>query len=125
MGFAGTGKTIGRVVTITVADNVTSNTIGAFRVPAGFLVTGIIAAATDIDTGTAAVTLSVGDAGSGTRYLNASTIGQAGTTTQTLAATGLLFQNTVDTEILITITLQSATAVAGTLALYLIGVMAQ
>jgi len=95
-------------------------------VPAGFTVTGIIAVSTDIDTnGSPAVTLSVGDAASGTRYLSASVIGQAGTTTQTLAATGLLFLNTVDTEILITITLQSATAAAGTLSLYLSGFMAQ
>ena len=122
-GFFRNRKMLGRVVNITVADNVTGNTIGAFTVPAGFTVVGIIAASTDIDTGTPAVTLSVGDAASGTRYLNASTIGQAGTTTQTLATTGLLFKNTVETEILITITLQSATPAAGTLSLYLDGFM--
>jgi hypothetical protein len=120
-GFARTMKTVGRRVTISVADNVTGNTIGAFTVPPGFTVTGIIAVATDIDTGTAAVTLSVGDASSGNRYLSASTIGQAGTSTQTLATTGLLFKNLVDTEILITVTLQSAAAAAGTVDLYLQG----
>jgi hypothetical protein len=109
------------VVNLSVADLVTGNTIGAFMVPAGFTVVGIIAVATDMDSGTPALTLSVGDAASGTRYLNASTIGQAGTTTQTLATTGLLFKNTADTEILITVTLQPATAVAGTVALYLDG----
>jgi hypothetical protein len=50
-------------------------------------VTGIIAVPTDMDSG-AALTLSVGDAASGTRYLNASTMGQAATTVTTLAATG-------------------------------------
>lgn len=125
MGFVGTQKVVGRVVAISVADNVTANTVGAFKVPAGFTVTGIIAAATDMDSAGPSLTLSVGDAASGVRYLSASTIGQAGTTTQTLASTGLLFLNTVDTEILITITAQSATAVAGTVALYLIGFMAQ
>src|SRR5882757_3726549 len=107
MGFEGTMKIIGRVVAIngiaTTGDNVTGNTVGAFKVPAGFAVTGIIAVATDLDAGTNAMTFSVGDAGSGVRYLSASTIAQAGGTTQTLASTGLLFLNTVDTEILITL----------------------
>lgn len=124
MGFVDTMKTIGRVVTLTAADLVTGNTVGAFKVPAGFTVTGVIAVATDMDSGSA-LTLSVGDAASGIRYLNAATIGQTGTTTQTLAATGLLFLNTVDTEILVTCTLQGAASVAGTLALYLSGFMAQ
>lgn len=124
MGFAGTSKTIGRVVTLSATDLVTANTVGAFKVPAGFTVTGIIAVPTDMDSG-AALTLSVGDAASGTRYLNASTMGQAATTTTTLASTGLLFLNTVDTEILVTCTLQGSASVAGTLALYLVGFMAQ
>lgn len=124
MGFACTMKTIGRVVTLSATDLVTANTVGAFKVPAGFTVTGIIAVPTDMDSG-AALTLSVGDAALGTRYLSASTMGQAATTTTTLAATGLLFLNTVDTEIIITCTLQGAASVAGTVALYLVGFMAQ
>jgi hypothetical protein len=123
-GFAGTMKAIGRTVTLAAADLVTGNTVGAFKVPAGFMVTGIIAIASDMDSG-AALTLSVGDATSGTRYLNASTIGQAGTTTQTLASTGLAFLNTVDTEILVTCTLQGSSSVAGTLGLWLTGFIAQ
>jgi hypothetical protein len=122
MGFAGTQKTIGRVVTVTATDNTTGNTIGAFKVPAGFTVTGIIAVPTDMDSSTN-MTISVGDAASGTRYLSASTMGQAATTTTTLASTGLLFLNTVDTEILVTITVQGTAA--GTIALYLQGFMAQ
>lgn len=125
MGFEGTMKTIGRVVAISAADNVTANTVGAFKVPAGFVATGIIASSTDLDTGTNAMTLSVGDAASGTRYLNASTIGQAGTSTQTLASPVGLFLNTVDTEILITFTLGATVPAAGTIALYLSGFMAQ
>ena len=124
MGFAGTQKVCGRVVTLSATDLVTGNTVGAFKVPAGFTVTGIIAVPTDMDSG-AALTLSVGDAASGTRYLNASTMGQAATTVTTLATTGLLFLNTADTEILVTCTLQGSSSVAGTLALYLIGFMAQ
>lgn len=121
-GFARTRKDIGRLVTLAAADLVTGNTVGAFMVPAGFVVTGIIAVPTDMDSGSA-LTLSVGDAASGTRYLNASTMGQAGTTTTTLASTGLLFKNTVDTEILVTCTLQGSSSVAGTLDLRLNGYM--
>ncbi len=121
-GFARNNKTIGRTVTLAAADLVTGNTVGAFLVPAGFVVTGIIAVATDMDSGSA-LTLSVGDAGSGTRYLSASTIGQTGATTQTLASTGLLFKNTTDTEILVTCTLQGSSSVAGTLDLRLVGYM--
>lgn len=122
-GFSRTRKSLGRLVALAVADLVTGNTVGAFMVPAGFVVTGIIAVATDMDSGTPALTLSVGDSGSGTRYLSASTIGQAGTTTTTLASTGLLYKNTVDTEVLVTVTLQPATAVAGTVDLRLEGYM--
>jgi hypothetical protein len=121
LGESRTTKTFGRRVTVLAADLVTANVIEAFIVPAGFVVTGIIAVSTDLDAGTNAMTLSVGDAASGTRYLSASNIGQAGTTTQTLASTGLLFNNTVDTKILITITLGPTVAAAGTIDLYLIG----
>jgi hypothetical protein len=65
----------------------------------------------------------VGDSGSSVRHLSSSTIGQAGTTTQTLASTGLLYNYTTDTKILVTATTGSATAVAGTLDLYLQGFM--
>lgn len=121
-GFARVHKTFGRLVTLAAADLVTGNTVGAFVVPAGFVVTSIIAVPTDMDSGSA-LTLSVGDAASGTRYLNASTMGQAATTVNTLASTGLLFKNTVDTEILVTCTLQGSSSVAGTLDLRLQGYM--
>jgi hypothetical protein len=121
-GFARTMKTFGRVVNVSVADNVTGTVIGAFTVPAGFVVTSILAVPTDMDSGTA-MTISVGDAASGTRFLSASTMGQAGTLTTTAltTATGLLFKYTTETEIQVTITLQATTAVAGTIALYLTG----
>lgn len=128
MGFMGTRKTFGRVVTLTAADLVTGNTVGAFKVAAGFTVTGIIAVMTDMDSG-AALLLSVGDAVSGTRFLSSDTGGQAGATktafTTVTAGTNLLFLYTVDTEILITCTLQGSSSVAGTMTLYLEGFMAQ
>jgi hypothetical protein len=124
-GFARTMKTYGRRVAMAVGDLTTGNIVEAFTVPAGFTVTGIIAVASDMDSnGSPTVALSVGDAASGVRFLSSSTIAQAGTTTQTLASTGLLFAYTADTKILVTATTGSATAVAGTLDLYLSGFVA-
>jgi hypothetical protein len=69
----------------------------------------------------AALTLSVGDAASGTRFLNASTIGRPARPLRRLATTGVLFAYTTDTKILVTCTLQGSSSVAGTLDLYLQG----
>lgn len=124
VGYARTMKTFGRRVTMKTTDLALNAVVAAFKVPAGFTVTGIIAVATDLDTGgSATLALSVGDSGSATRHLSSSTIGQAGTSTQTLASTGLLYQYTADTEILITASTAAATAAAGTIDLYLIGFM--
>jgi hypothetical protein len=120
-GFARTMKTYGRTVTIGTADNVTGNTVGAFMLPAGFVVTGLIAVATDMDSGTPALVLTIGDAGNAARYFAAGTLGQSAGSSTTLASAGLLYKNTVDTEVLITVSTQSATAVAGTVDLRLIG----
>jgi hypothetical protein len=119
-GEARTMKAFGRRVTLSATDLVTGNIVEAFIVPAGFTVTGILAVASDMDSGSA-LTLSVGDAASGIRFLNAATIGQTGISTSTLATTGVLFTYTVDTKILVTCTLQGASSVAGTLDLYLQG----
>lgn len=122
LGFSRNMKAFGRRVTLAAADLVTAQIVEAFVVPVGFIATGIIAVATDMDSnGSPTLALSVGDSGSATRFLSSSTIGQAGTTTQTLASTGLLFEFTADTKILVTATTGSATAVAGTLDLYLTG----
>jgi hypothetical protein len=125
LGEARTAKYLGRRVTLATTDLVTSGVVEAFIVPAGFTVVGIIAVASDMDSnGTPTLAISVGDSGSSVRFLSSSTIGQAGTTTQTLASTGLLFAYTSDTKILVTMTTGSATAVAGTLDLYLLGFVA-
>jgi hypothetical protein len=129
MGFAGTMKTIGRVVTLTAADLVTGNIVKAFRVPAGFTVLSLVAAVfTDMDSG-ATLLISVGDAVSGTRFLSSDNSGQAGGTrtafTTPTVGTNTLFLYTVDTDILVTITAQGTASVAGTLTLYLSGFIAQ
>lgn len=123
-GYARTAKTFGRRVTMKTTDLALNAVVAAFKVPAGFTVTGIIAVATDMDTnGSPTLALSVGDSGSATRHLSSSTIGQAGTSTQTLASTGLLYQYTAESEILITASTAAATAAAGTIDLYLTGFM--
>lgn len=125
-GFARTMKTFGRRVALATTDLALNRTTGAFVVPRGFVATGIIAVASDMDTnGVPTLALSVGDAASATRFLSSSTIGQTGATTQTLAATGLLFEFTADTEIVITASTAAATAAAGTLDLYLTGFINQ
>jgi hypothetical protein len=125
LGEARTSKTFGRRVTFATTDLATGSVVEAFIVPAGFTVTGIIAVSTDMDSnGSPTAALSVGDAGSSVRFLSSSVIPQAGTTTQTLASTGLLFAYTADTKILCTMTTGSATAVAGTVDLYLTGFVA-
>jgi hypothetical protein len=111
-GFARTMKTLGRVVTVNAADYTgMPNTIGAFTLPPGFTVTSIIA----ISSAMAAINFSVGDSGAASRYL---TTGVTGATNITLATAGLLYKNTAETEVLITVT---AGSVAGTIGLYITG----
>ena len=77
------------------------NVVVAFRVPAGFIATGINMTVPDLDTGTT-LTISVGDSVTPGRLISASTIGQAGGTVSTLAGTGSYYLYTADTDILVT-----------------------
>jgi len=124
MGFASTMKTIGRVSTITVADNVTANTVGLFRLPAGFTITALLGSATDMDTGGPAMLITIGDSGSANRYV-ASVSAGAAIASWTLAATGLFYTTPADTEVVVTIATQAATPAAGTITLYFVGFMSQ
>jgi hypothetical protein len=124
-GFARTGKVFGRRVSFATTDLALNAVVEAFMVPAGFTVTGVIAVTTDMDSnGSPTLQLSVGDSGSSVRFLAAANnLGQAAATVTTLAAAGLLYTFTADTKILVTATTASATAVAGTVDLYLQGFM--
>jgi hypothetical protein len=110
-------------------DLTTGNTVTLFRVPKGFTVTGFRCDATDMDSnGTPTVTLSIGDGTSGVRFLNASTIAQAGGTVSGNIATtgatispGMFYKFPADTDILATFTAGAATAAAGTINVYLEG----
>jgi hypothetical protein len=112
---------MGRRVALTTTDLGTSaNTIGAFTVPAGFVVDGCAVAYSDMDGGTS-LSISLGDAALPTRYLNGDVTGRTGGTTVAVASTGLLYKNPAETEILITIGVAAGTPVAGTMDVYLSG----
>jgi hypothetical protein len=129
LGESRTAKVFGRRVNMATGDLTTGNVVEAFIVPAGFTVTGIVMIASDMDSnGTPTLALSVGDAASATRFLSSNTAGQTGAAPvvafTTPATTNVLFAYTADTKILITATTGSATAVAGTIDLYLTGFVA-
>lgn len=122
LGEARSQKVLGGPIAITTADNVTNNLVALLRVPAGFTVTGVYLALTDIDTnGSPAVLVTLGDTGDDDRLVTSSNIGQAGGSTTTLASTGLYYRYDTDADIMLKIATQSATAAAGTATAYVTG----
>lgn len=121
-GFARTMKAFGGAVSLLTTDLALNRTTGLFTVPRGFVVTGIDVTITDVDTnGTPLVQFSIGDSGSAARLFAASTLGQAGGTSATLAAAGKFYEFPAETEIIMTCTAAAATAAAGTLTVLLFG----
>ena len=96
----------------------TTDTIEFGVVPKGFRVMGGTVEVGDIGAGTSV--LNIGDSGSATRLLSASTIIQAGGVVQLSAGSGINFSYTADTLVTGTITIASGDA-AGTIALFLVG----
>lgn len=98
----------------------TNDYIEMVTLPANAVVTGMTLHATDLDTdGSPALTLSVGDSASANRFISASTIGQAGGYTSTLASgTGAMFYKyTAPTKIRVTAAAGAATGTTGTIKL--------
>jgi hypothetical protein len=123
-GFSRTMKTLGGAIALLATDPVATNTVQVMKAPKGFVVTGVYLALTDIDTnGSPTVLATLGDAGDDDRFVTSSNIGQAGGSTTTLAATGLYYEFTQDTDIALKFPTGSATAVAGTATVYLTGFM--
>lgn len=90
--------------------------VGLFYLPKGAVVTGILAKATDMDTnGSPALAFDIGDDSDEDRFLAASTIGQAGTATSTLAAAGVMHKYTAATLVKAYVQTAAATGAAGTL----------
>lgn len=100
-------------MTTAMIDNANDD-VGLFYVPAGAVITGILVRATDMDSGTAMV-FDIGDAADEDRLFSASTLGQAGGASTALAATGVLYKYTAQTQIRAYIATASGTPVAGTL----------
>lgn len=101
-------------MTTTMLDNA-DDEVSLFWLPKGAVVTGITAMGTDMDSGAAALVFDIGDDGDEDRLMAATTIGQAGTLSNTLAVTGFLYKYTADTRIKCYTKVAAATAVAGTL----------
>lgn len=107
---------------ITAYAEITPTTLGAgdtfdmIRVPNGAIITGVTLYADDLDSNVSpTLTLSVGDSSSSTRFISASTIGQAGGFTSTVASgTGaMFFKYTSESNIRVTSTAASATYQSG------------
>jgi len=90
-----------------------NNVIQALPVYAGETVLGVELVATDLDTGAAAITLSVGDGASTARYISASDVGQAGGLAKHTAGTP--YQYAADDTIDVLVAAAAATGADGTI----------
>lgn len=92
----------------------TSDTLNFFYLPAGARVLMAVLEATDMDTGgSPSLTLNIGDAGDPDRLFAASTVGQAGTVSSAIAATGAGVKFTDKTLITGVAAANAATGAAG------------
>ncbi|MDC9825672.1 hypothetical protein PRN20_18210 [Devosia sp. ZB163] len=114
-GFARTAKVFGDDIALVAADLALNKTVGLFVVPKGFVLTSLSVVVPDLDTGTPALVFAIGDAVDDDRFITGATTGQAGGTNTTLAASGLNYEFTEDTEIVWKTTTAAATAAAGTI----------
>ncbi len=114
-GFARTMKCLGSDIALVAADLALNATVGLFVVPKGFVLTSLSVVVPDLDTGSAALVFAIGDAVDDDRFITGATTGQAGGTNTTLAASGLNYEFTEDTEIVWKTTTAAATAAAGTI----------
>ena len=112
-GFARTKKVYGNLTTAILAADVgtINNQVAMFVVPKDFVVQTITVTFPAL--AASALTLSIGDAASTTRFVNASTSGVAGGTVSAFAAGGQYYQFPADTEILMTATAAGVTPAAG------------
>lgn len=121
-GFARTMKAFGGQAALVAGDLALNKTVALFVVPKGFVLTGVAVTVPDMDTnGSPTLVFAIGDAAVADRFITGATTGQAGGTNTTLAATGLNYEFTADTEIVWKTTTASATAAGGTVAAYLFG----
>lgn len=121
-GMFRTEKALGGSVAIQAGDLTTGSQVALFKVPAGFQVTGMAIDSPALDTnGSPTLTVSIGDSGSSTRFLNASTSFRAGAAGIGPAVGARGYQFATDTDLLLTATAGAATAAAGNVVVYLFG----
>ena len=112
-GFARTKKVYGFSTLGILSTDVgtINNQVALFVVPKDFVTQTITFTVPSL--AASALTLSIGDAASPTRFVNASTSGVAGGTVSAFAAGGQYYQFPADTEILLTATAAGVTPAAG------------
>jgi hypothetical protein len=102
-------------MTTAMLDNANDD-VGLLYVPKGAIILEAGLAATDMDTnGSPALAIDIGDSGDEDRLFAASTVGQAGTASFVMAATGFLYKYTSRTQLRAYIQTAAGTAAAGTL----------
>jgi hypothetical protein len=132
-GFARTRKVIGGAANVASAagssgvNDLTLNAnVALFKIPKDFVVTGWFGPAIPkLDSG-ATLTFNLGDAVNPTRYLTASTVGQAGGALPAFPAGALYYQYPTDTDMVMNISAAAAgqQAGAGPVTIYLEGFIA-
>jgi hypothetical protein len=118
-GFLRTAKVYGRKVNIATTDLGSGGVVGMFKLPPFFLVLGSFGKVDAL--AASGLTFNIGDPGSATRYLSASTAGVGGGTLNTLAATGLAYPVYTETEVQMAVQAAAVTPAAGILEYYLWG----
>lgn len=98
----------------TLASATLNDTYTMCKIPAGATVLDVVFSSADVDSnGTPTVKFDVGDSGSATRFISATTVGQAGGVARMDQAGGHLKTYTADDTVIVKINTASATFQAG------------
>lgn len=115
-GLAGNVKTAHVELAVGTADLTVNSVHRVWKTPAGATVIGALIRSTDIDTNVSpAVVLTLGDATDDDRLMTNVVVGQTGTASATIAATGIGYKYTAETDILLKVGTAPGTAAAGTI----------
>jgi hypothetical protein len=100
----------------TLASATLNDTYTMCKIPAGATILDVVLSSDDVDTnGTPTVKYDVGDSGSATRFISATTIGQAGGVARMDQKGGHLKAYTADDTVIVKINTAAATFAAGTI----------
>lgn len=97
---------------------VLNDTVEMFTLPAGAVIADMILNATDLDTGTPAIMLQVGDGTTADKYLTANSIAQAGGVVRCIDKAGVIgVALAADTKIIVKVSTGPGTGAVGTIGL--------